>query len=177
MPRGLFRVQQAGHLHFVTFSCSGRRPLLGTPEARDVFVRTLERVRSWYGLRVVGYVVMPEHVHLLVSEPERGTLATALQMLKQVSARDLCAGSRQAFWLTRYYDFNVCSEEKRIERLKYIHRNPVRRGLVEKPEEWEWSSFLHYATGNEGEVEIESRWTARRRSMGAPSSSTPLSDR
>lgn len=112
---------------------------------------------------------MPEHVHLLVSEPERGTLAAALQMLKQVSARELRAVPRQAFWLARYYDFNVWSEKKRLEKLKYIHRNPVRRGLVDKPEDWVWSSFLHYATGIEGKVEIDSHWTARRKFMGAPS--------
>ena len=62
-----------------------------------------------------------------------------------------------------YYDFNVRSEKKRIEKLRYIHRNPVKRGLVEKPEDWRWSSFRHYATGEEGPVELESPWTARRR--------------
>jgi len=47
--------------------------------------------------------------------------------------------------------------------LKYIHRNPVKRGLVERPEDWAWSSFRHYATGVVGTVEIESLWTAQRR--------------
>jgi putative transposase len=44
-----------------------------------------------------------------------------------------------------------------------MHRNPVKRGLVEKPEQWHWSSFRHYAKGVEGAVEIESQWTAQRR--------------
>lgn len=59
-------------------------------------------------------------------------------------------------WQVRYYDFNVFSERKRIEKLRYIHRNPVERGLVQAPEEWEWSSFRHYLTGEKGRVEIES---------------------
>jgi len=50
-----------------------------------------------------------------------------------------------------------------MEKLDYRHRNPVQRGLVPRPEDWKWSSARHYATGEEGVVEIESRWTARRR--------------
>jgi len=163
MPWGLERRQQARCLHFITFSCHHREPLLGTHEARDVFERTLEKVRRWYGFFVCGYVVMPEHVHLLISEPERGALSLALQMLKQNVARELRLPEGNPFWLPRYYDFNVSSEGKRVEKLRYIHRNPVRRGLVERPEDWKWSSFLHYATGVEGVVEIESQWTARER--------------
>ena len=185
MARGLKRYQQAGDLRFITFSCYRRQPLLGTPQARRVFEQTLERVRRWYGLYLTGYVVMPEHVHLLVSEPERRTLAIALQMLKQIVSQKLNptlspkAGDKARapaaraggfpFWQTRYYDFNVWTAKKRIEKLRYMHRNPVKRGLVEKPEDWAWSSFVHYVTGAEGTVEIESEWTGRRRErMGMP---------
>jgi hypothetical protein len=66
-------------------------------------------------------------------------------------------------WQARYYDFNVRSEAKRVEKLRYIHRNPVKRGLVGSPEDWAWSSFRHYLSGVEGVVEIESQWTARKR--------------
>jgi putative transposase len=72
-------------------------------------------------------------------------------------------GKQRPFWQARYYDFNVHNEEKRIEKLRYMHRNPVKRGLVEKPEQWAWSSFRHYTTGGIGTVEIESFWTAARR--------------
>ena len=106
---------------------------------------------------------MPEHVHLLVSEPEKSLLATALQALKQSVSRTLALRQTEPFWQARYYDFNVWTEKKHIEKLRYIHRNPVVRGLVEKPEQWDWSSFRHHATGVEGTVEIESRWTARQR--------------
>ena len=126
-------------MHFVTFSCYRRAPLLGTPGTRDVFEQ-VQQTRQWYGFYVSGYVVMPEHVHLLVSEPERGKLSTALQMLKQNVARELRLPEGSPFWLPRYYDFNVPSEAKRVEKLRYIHRNPVRRGLVAKPEDWKWSS-------------------------------------
>jgi len=72
------------------------------------------------------------------------------------------------FWQRRYYDFNVWSEEKRVEKLRYMHRNPVTRGLVTKPEDWLWSSYRHYATGQTGVVEIESQWTAFRRGNQLP---------
>ncbi len=169
MPRGLKRYQQARDLHFITFSCYRRQPLLATPRAKRLFEQTLERVRCWYGLFVTGYVIMPEHVHLLISEPERSSLAVAIQMLKQITAHKLRAGPRCPFWQTRYYDFNVWTPKKRIEKLRYMHRNPVKRGLVERPEDWLWSSFRHYATGEDGVVEIESEWTARRgERMGMP---------
>jgi len=177
MAWGLKRYQDAGDLHFITFSCYQRQPFLSTPTADRVFEETLEDVRRWYGLYVKGYVVMPEHVHLLISEPERSTLRVAVQMLKQIVAQKLKPGlsasvdeeDAKRFWQVRYYDFNVRTRKKQIEKLRYIHRNPVHRGLVEKPEDWPWSSFLHYATGIEGVVEIELEWTGRKRErMGMP---------
>jgi putative transposase len=165
MPWSLKRYQEARCLHFLTFSCQHRDPLLGTPRSRDRFLQTLEKARHWYGFFVCGYVVMPEHVHLLISEPERSKLSVALQMLKQNSARELRVVEGSPFWEPRYYDFNVWSDAKRVEKLRYIHRNPVHRGLSERPEDWEWNSFRHYATGMEGLVEIESQWTARKREL------------
>ena len=160
MTKGLVRYQETGDLHFVTFSCYERRPYLASDESKDLLVDALERMRQRYRFYVSGYVVMPEHVHLLVSEPEAGILARALQAIKlSVSAR---SGERP-FWMRRYYDFNVFSEKKRVEKLRYIHRNPVTRGLVQRPEDWAWSSFRHYASGEETIVEIESTWTAARR--------------
>jgi len=163
MPWGLKRFQESRQLHFVTFSCYRRRPLLCSPSRRELVERALEDTRRSYRFFVTGYVVMPEHVHLLVSEPERGLLATAIQAMKQSVARRLPLRSAEPFWQARYYDFNVWSERKRIEKLDYMHWNPVKRGLVSRPEDWPWSSFRHHATGCQGIVEIESQWTARRR--------------
>ncbi len=162
MPWRLERRQDSGDLHFVTFSCYQRRPLLETSGAFQLFERALEQARLDYGFYVCGYVLMPEHVHLLVSEPERSTLAQALKAIKQSVARRM-VGSGAHFWQARYYDFNVRTAKKQVEKLRYMHRNPVKRGLVEKPEDWQWSSFRNYATGEEGTVEIESPWTARKR--------------
>ncbi len=156
MASGLKRYQQRGHLHFVTFSCYRRQAYLETPVTRDLFADALERTRRGYHFQVIGFVVMPEHVHLLVSEPDSKPLALGLQGLKLSVAR---RSKQSPFWQPRYYDFNVFTEPKRMEKLDYMHWNPVRRGLVSTPEDWQWSSYCHYRTGKEGRVGIESCWT------------------
>jgi REP-associated tyrosine transposase len=160
MPWGLYRTQHTGHQHFLTFSCWGRRPLMRSGESRAAFESSFEKMRNRYGFLVIGYVVMPEHVHLLVSEPQVADLATAIQAIKLSVVKKR---KERPFWFERYYDFVVYSEQKRVEKLRYIHRNPVVRGLVARPEEWAWSSFRHYQTGLIGTVEIESWWTDQRR--------------
>jgi len=88
MSSGLKRYYGKADLHFITFSCYRRLPLLKTARARDLFVQELGKVRDEMGFRLVGYVVMPEHVHLLISEPERGTPSSVLHKLKlQVSRK------------------------------------------------------------------------------------------
>lgn len=137
MPWGLERLQTDGDLHFVTFSCYGRRPYLVSAAARDVFLGSLESTRLRYACPVYGYVVMPEHVHLLLGEPDSVPLAAVIRMLKLTVSKRLV---ERPFWLARYYDFNVYSDEKRMEKLEYMHWNPVVRGLVPRPEDWSWSS-------------------------------------
>src|SRR5215471_19813191 len=97
MPWGLNRFQQSGQSHFVTFCCYHRRPNLTAATAKHTFEDGLERVRTNFQLCVYGYVVMPEHVHLLLSEPRRGTLADAIKSLKQGVSRRLL-GEAEHFW-------------------------------------------------------------------------------
>ncbi|MGB6191017.1 MAG: transposase [Terracidiphilus sp.] len=159
------RYQQTGDFHLLTFSCYRRRANLSSVAAMDLFEDALERVRLRYRFVVSGYVVMPEHVHLLVNEPFRAPLSKAIQALKlSVTMRN----RERPFWQAHYYDFNVSTHEKFVEKLRYIHRNPVVRGLVAKPEDWLWSSFRHYQTGIRATVEIESEWTARARGWQLP---------
>jgi len=159
MPTKLRRYYGKGDLHFLTFSCCRRLPLLGSVRARNLFLRKLREVRGRYGFAVVGYVVMPEHVHLLIGEPRKGTPSIVLQALKQSVSREMRRKRRKVspaqlslqfsdrvaelrrFWQSRFYDFNVWSARKRKEKLEYRHRNPVTRKLVEHPKDWPWSSW------------------------------------
>ena len=166
MPWSLKRFQQSGQTHFVTFSCYKRQALFTSNACKSIFESVLERVRCKFQLRVYGYVIMPEHIHLLISEPQLETLDVVLKSLKQRVSRRLI-GNRDHFWQKRYYDFNVRNHRQFAEKLRYIHRNPVKRGLCEHPEDWAWSSFRHYAGGSKNIVEIESEWIARDRERAA----------
>ena len=117
MPKELTRYQHTRKLHHIAFSCYHHQALLSSAEACDLVVETLERVRRWYGFYLNAYVVMPDHVHLLMSEPERGELSVVIQMLKQIVSRKLhhCEKA-DPFWQRRYYDFNVWSDRKFAEK-------------------------------------------------------------
>jgi putative transposase len=91
MPKGLKRYYGLGHLHFITCSCHGRLPLLRRAGVRDCVVRILGQVRAQYGCQVVGYVIMPEHIHLLVSEPPGVTPSSVMRSFKQRVSRELRA--------------------------------------------------------------------------------------
>jgi putative transposase len=151
MSTGLNRFQNTGDLHFITFSCTRKRNILGTPEARDTFLTILEETRIRHNFHILGYVVMPNHVHLLLTEPETTKLSIAIQVLKQRFSR---TRTEEDVWESRYYDFNVYTERKRVEKLRYIHRNPVSRTLTLKPEDWQWSSYRAYAQIESGPVLI-----------------------
>ena len=166
MPSGLHRTYGAHHLHFITCSCYHRLPFLSTPASRDCFLSILEPTRQRYRFVVVGYVVMPEHIHLLITEPDVGSPSTVMQVLKQRAARALLPNNkridahirrlsgdhvlRTPFWQARFYDFNVWTAKKRVEKLRYMHRNPVKRELVSSPEEWFWSSYRFYLLDESG---------------------------
>jgi putative transposase len=169
VPNHPTRYYGTSDLHFINCSCYHRQPWLGTPQRRDLFLIVLEQVRQRYRFVVVGYVVMPDHIHLLIGEPERGNPSRVMQAIKQGFARRVLKSMRRRrvaaqtelftvaaehVWQKRFYDFNVFTARKRIEKLRYMHQNPVKRGLVREPEQWPWSSYRSYAFGEPGAVRI-----------------------
>ncbi|HEV2523115.1 MAG TPA: transposase [Candidatus Acidoferrales bacterium] len=172
MANKLIRIYGRGHLHFITFSCYRRVPFLRSVRARNTFVQILGEVRDRYGFSLVGYVVMPEHIHLLIGEPTKGTPSTAIQVLKQRVSRRLRRRKRAnagqlnlnfegaedllpRFWQRRFYDFNVWSLKKRVEKLHYMHMNPLKRKLVDHPKDWPWSSFSFYSNSKHGLIRVD----------------------
>ena len=154
------------HLHFITCSCYRRLPFLRNSRKRGLLLKILNSVREKYQFSLVGYVIMPEHIHLLMSEPKISTPSTVMQVFKQRVSRALRAKARRrtsanqmrlwsadpenapkSFWQRRFYDFNVYTRKKRIEKLNYMHMNPVKRGLVAAPQLWLWSSYRFYQYG------------------------------
>ncbi len=174
MAHKLIRHYGRGHLHFITFTCHRRLPLLRSIRARNAFVQILGETRDHYGFSLVGYVVMPEHIHLLIAEAAKGTPSTVIQVLKHRVSHRLRLKKRNAagrfclafaggdealrrFWQRRFYDFrvrallgarrnDVWSLKKKAEKLHYIHTNPLKRKLVDHPRNWPWSSFFSTQT-------------------------------
>jgi putative transposase len=166
-----------GDLHFITSSCYRRLPFLATARARDCFLKILSEVRDRYDFALLGYVVMPEHIHLLISEPNRENPSTVMKILKQRVSRSLRRRRRKGategqlrlwedsplsayprFWQRRFYDFNVWSARKHHEKLNYMHFNPVKRGIVSHPEEWRWSSYRFYLKREAGFCPPNPEW-------------------
>jgi len=171
MPKNLKRYTGRNDLHFITFCCYHRRRLLDSVRSRNLVTRILGEVRAKYGFALVGYVIMPEHVHLLISESATIPPARIVQIFKQRVSRRMRGKKRarkgqlslrfpepraelRRFWQRRYYDFNVYSRKKLWEKLHYMHANPVERKLVPYPREWPWSSWSNYARG-EGILKID----------------------
>jgi putative transposase len=173
MTKNLKRYYGKRDLHFLTCTCYRRMAFFGSARSKGVFAKMLGEVRDRYGFSLVGYVVMPNHIHLLLSEPACGTPSTVMQVLKQRVSRRLRGRKRRAaknqlslpfaarealprqFWQRRFHDFNVWSYKKKMEKLQYMHFNPVKRGLVRDPKDWPWSSYSHYALRKEGLVRID----------------------
>jgi len=174
MPKGLRRRYGLRHLHFITCSCYRRLPLFASARAKNLLAKILGEVRDRYGFALAGYVVMPNHIHLLIGEPAKGTPSTVLQVLKQRVSRRLRrkprrrASSQQLklpfrdsleplprLWQYRFYDFNVWSQTKFVEKLHYMHMNPVKRKLVAHPSDWPWSSFSFYSKKEPGLIRID----------------------
>jgi len=156
MRQPLERRYGTGDLHFVTFSCIRRRPYLLKPSARTIFVEILKEVRSRHGFHLFGYVVMPEHVHLLLDEAGALNPSKVIQVVKQKVSSHFGHGRGIPFWQRRFYDFNTWSPGKIKEKLIYMHENPLRRGLVAHPRDWPWSSWSHYSMREEGLISMDS---------------------
>jgi putative transposase len=155
MPKGLIRYHHTGDLHFITISCYRHTNILGTKAARNTLQKILEETRQKYNFQILGYVFLSNHIHLLISEPENAQLSTAIQVMKQRFSR---TRKEEFVWEPRYHDFNVFTESKRIEKLRYMHRNPIKAGLTEQPDQWPWSSYRAYANDEPHPVQITTKY-------------------
>lgn len=153
---------EPGHAHFLTYSCYRRLPLLSRDRVRSWVIDTLQRTREELDVALWAYVIMPEHVHVLL-HPRAGhyemrRILAALKHPVAKAARQWLEEHRQRAWLQRLtvvypsrkvfrfwqpgggFDHNVFREKTVPAIVDYIHVNPVRRGLVEQPTDWAWSS-------------------------------------
>jgi putative transposase len=155
-----------GHAHELTFSCYGRLPLLNTNRVRPMLSHAIDQAALRHHFRLVGFVFMPEHVHLIVY-PERPDcrVSSFLYALKcphahrvrkdmethadpwlpRLIVRERPGKQAFRFWQEGSgYDRNLTDPDTLRAALDYAHANPVRRGLCAEPGGWKWSSWHHY---------------------------------
>ena len=170
-------IDAPGDAHFFTFSCAHRLPLLNSDRSRGWLTDSLNAVRHSHQIQLWAYVLMPEHIHLLLKPQDpRSEMRTISAAIKYPVSRKAHAylveigrddwirrltvrkGDRQVFqlWLPGTgYDENLTSERSLREVIDYIHANPVRRGLAERPTDWKWSSAGFHAGLGPGPIEID----------------------
>ena len=167
----------SGHAHELTFSCFGGYPFLNCDRTRQWIAEALDVAREKLNFSLWAYVLMPEHVHLIVCPDQPIYSMEAIrQAIKEPVARKAIAYLREQSaeqWLerirvdkgkrTRYrfwqqgkgYDRNIEKAETLLKMIDYIHMNPVRRGLVERAEDWAWSSAGHFVNGLKGPIAVD----------------------
>lgn len=147
MPR-LKHFDNLNTVRFVTISCYRRLKGFNDPRACSLFIKHLESARQKYELKIYAYVIMPEHIHLVMHIRPDLKVGLVIREIKSKMAREYfevnCVHSGGVFWTKRCYDHNCRSQETIIEKIEYCHKNPVRRGLVKDPSDWKWSSFNYY---------------------------------
>jgi putative transposase len=170
-----------GQLQFITASTYRRVPLFSSPRFRREFARVLAQVRAEFKFRLLGWVLMPEHFHLLVWPQPAESTSRIVQQLKQRTAANIlrilransgnrwCARTLERLrlppsvhdqpvfrvWQRRFYPFGIYTEKKRLEKLAYMHGNPVKRGLVPSPDLWPWSSFRFLYLGDDSILKMD----------------------
>ena len=188
MPSRLRRYDVPGHTHFWSISCFRRLGFFHDDGMKQVVVDGLRLLQTEFGVCLVGYVVMPEHVHMMVYPHPKGhdepvpisPLLAAFkkhvgfygkERLREVWRRQgrlwssplnhWAAGDfgERVIWNVRGYDFNIHEERALRTKLDYCHKNPVTRGLVKRPEDWPWSSFRFYDSGDASVLAMD--WDGR----------------
>src|SRR5437762_3237323 len=141
----LRRIADRDRVFFVTTDLAKTAPDL-TPAERDVVLDALGKVRTACNFLLLGYVVMPDHAHALLGVTS-GSLASIMNRWKSTTGHSIqkARRCRGALWQARYFDF-ICRRTRDVSnKLEYIHENPVKAGLVSRPEDWRWSSAGFYA--------------------------------
>lgn len=167
------RYEVPGQARYLTCSTFHRAPVFAQPWARDCFARHLVQAREQLGFRLLAWVVMPDHFHLLIlPDPSTHRVPTILRAIKEPTARQVLLrlremqGSRlggltdargdvRVWQRGGGYDRNLVTREAIVEGAKYIHANPVRKELCRRQEEWVWSSAAWYAGDRDGPVQID----------------------
>ncbi|MCC6124786.1 MAG: transposase [Pirellulales bacterium] len=154
------------YAHFITFSVDRHRRLLDHDQPKRILLGVLDEELRQRQTKCVGFVILPDHVHAIVWFPAVGQLSAFMHGWKRKASfhirnwyRAEAAhyfegfGEGERFWTPKYFSFEIYGRAKLLEKVQYMHENPVRKGLVARAADWKWSS---------------ARWYEERRSVGVP---------
>ncbi len=163
--------------YFCTDTIVGWQFVFVLPEFFEVIIDSFKFCRREKGLKIHGYVVMPNHVHSILSS-ENGNLQDVVRDFKRHTSREISGlldqrgnrrvlqffataadfagrGNDHKIWQPGSHPEAVITEGFFQEKLNYIHMNPVRKGFVAQPEEWLYSSARNYINGDDSVMEID----------------------
>lgn len=158
---------EEGHAHFVTYSCYHRRRILDDDEAKQIVLDTLQAQLVRCSGHCAGFVIMPDHVHVVLWFSQPNQLSALMKQWKRTSSRRIAQHFARKLtsygewvqgspvWQAHYYSFNIIVADKLREKVTYMHHNPVRAGLVSQAVDWVWSSAGFYERGSSSKLPIE----------------------
>jgi len=176
LKRSLPKYHDPGFPHFVTSVVEGRAPIFRDGGNAQVVLEMLGFYRVRYGFRLLGYVVMPEHLHAVILPSSHATISVIMREVKKRSSQrflsDWKRDQREGFlsqfrserrdgeisyrvWQEGFYDFNIKGRDTLREKLVYMHNNPVVKGLVVRPEDYSYSSAGCYAKDEPGLLPVD----------------------
>jgi REP element-mobilizing transposase RayT len=177
----LFKSNEPNTFHYVTLVTYNRVPIFRSDHACQIFVDTLAEVRRRFPYKLVGYVIMPDHVHAIINRSV-DKISDWLRRVRGNSARKILTWLREEQHLMSLKKLELSVAQKRHhthavwqkdpsvidlwspkfvrQKLNYLHLNPVRAGLCQHPAEWKWSSYRAYLPHQAGDVSIEIDWQA-----------------
>jgi len=173
--------QIEGHIYYITINVYGRLPIFTRPSYVVPLFDSLNFYRYQQQFKIIGYVIMPDHAHLLLWPLGRATVSDIMRDFKSFTAKRIIrqaevegaepwiaafrrAGeetgrSENKVWQDSYWDENVYTDGFLRQKLDYIHINPVRANLVSAPVDYPYSSYRNYALGEEWLIEIDRGWS------------------
>jgi REP element-mobilizing transposase RayT len=164
-------------VHFITTNVFQRIPIFSSIDYRKIVIQKINFYRKKYDFKLIGYVIMPDHIHLLIQSPPRQNISDIMRDLKRSVAMEIFGRLKLeskdqllerfklpriksknhtfSLWQRRFIDFNIFSEKKLYEKLEYIHNNPVRGKLVSSPSDWIFSSYRNYFEEDDSIIAID----------------------
>lgn len=145
----LRRFTEGEYCYFVTSGVHDRRPLFRDTRLCRILVKNLGFYRDRMKFGLHAYVIMPDHIHLLVTPRRPATISDVMRNFKSYSSKEMreVLGMRGPIWQARFHDRVIRSERQFRAALDYTHLNPVRAGLAESAGDYEFSSFRYWQEG------------------------------